>query len=110
MSNWWGSLEELNHKNEVLLRHCEAEGRDPSTILRTIMAPVFLVPGAAHAAAALERLAPERRATVKVATPAQAADILQSYIEAGFSGFIFRNTELTPDSIPLAGELIRLMS
>jgi F420-dependent oxidoreductase-like protein len=110
MSNWWGSLDELKHKNEVLLRHCEAENRDPSTILRTVMSPVFLVPDEAHAAAALERLAPERRATVKIATPAQAADYLQTYIEAGFSGFIFRNMELTPDAIPLAGELIKLMS
>jgi alkanesulfonate monooxygenase SsuD/methylene tetrahydromethanopterin reductase-like flavin-dependent oxidoreductase (luciferase family) len=94
----------------VLLRHCEDENRDPSTILRTVMSPVFLVPDQGSAAAALERLAPERRATVKVATPAQAADYLQMYMEAGFSGFIFRNMELTPDAIPLAGELIKLMS
>ena len=110
MSNWWGSLDELKHKNEVLLRHCEAEDRDPSTILRTVMSPVFLVPDEAHAAAALERLAPERRATVKIATPAQAAEYLQKYIDAGLTGFIFRNMELTPDAIPLAGELIKLMS
>ena len=110
MSNWWGSLDELKHKNEVLLRHCEVENRDPSTILRTVMSPVFLVPDEAHAAAALERLAPERRATVKIATPAQAAEYLQKYIDAGLTGFIFRNMELTPDAIPLAGELIKLMS
>src|SRR5450759_1240302 len=110
MSNWWGSLDELKHKNEVLLRHCEAEDRDPSTILRTVMSPVLLVPDEAHAAAALERLAPERRATVKIATPAQAAEYLQKYIDAGLTGFIFRNMELTPDAIPLAGELIKLMS
>ena len=29
---------------------------------------------------------------------------------AGFTGFIFRNMELTPDDIPLAAELIKLMS
>jgi len=110
ISNWWGSLDELKHKNEVLLRHCEAEMRDPSTILRTVMSPVFLVPDEAHAAAAIERVSPERRATVKIATPPQAADYLQTYIEAGFTGFIFRNMELTPDAIPLAGELIKLMS
>jgi F420-dependent oxidoreductase-like protein len=110
ISNWWGSLDELKHKNEVLLRHCEAEMRDPSTILRTVMSPVFLVPDEAHAAAAIERVSPERRATVKIATPPQAADYLQTYIEAGFTGFIFRNMELTPDAIPLAAELIKLMS
>src|SRR5450759_4236617 len=110
ISNWWGSLDELKHKNDVLLAHCEAEGRDPSTILRTVMSPVLLVPDEAHAAGALERLAPERRAMVKVATPPQAVDYLQTYIEAGFRGFIFRNIELAPDAIPLAAELIKLMS
>jgi hypothetical protein len=29
---------------------------------------------------------------------------------AGFTGFIFRNMELTPDDIPLAAELLKLMS
>jgi F420-dependent oxidoreductase-like protein len=110
MSNWWGSLDELKHKNEVLLRHCEAEGRDESTILRTVMSPVLLVPDQAHAAAALERVAPERRATANVATPTQAADVLRKYMDAGFTGFIFRNMELMPESIPLAGELIKLLS
>ncbi len=110
ISNWWGSLDELKHKNDVLLAHCEAEGRDPSTILRTVMSPVFLVPDEAHAAAAIERVSPERRATVKIATPPQAADYLQTYIEAGFTGFIFRNMELTPDAIPLAADLIKLMA
>jgi F420-dependent oxidoreductase-like protein len=110
ISNWWGSLDELKHKNEVLLRHCEDEMRDPSTILRTVMSPVFLVPDEAHAAAAIERVSPERRAVVKIATPPQAADYLQTFIEAGFTGFIFRNMELTPDAIPLAAELIKLMA
>jgi F420-dependent oxidoreductase-like protein len=110
LSNWWGTLDELKHKNEVLLRHCEAENRDPSTIRRTVMSPVLLVPDAAHAPAALARLAPERRAIATVATPVQAAERLQTYIEAGFTGFIFRNMELTPNDIPLAAELIKLMS
>jgi F420-dependent oxidoreductase-like protein len=110
MSNWWGTLDELKHKNEVLLAHCEAEKRDPSTILRTVMSPVLLVPDESQAPAALARLAPERRAVAKVATPEQAADHLQKFIEAGFTGFIFRNMELRPHDIPLAGELIRLMS
>jgi hypothetical protein len=47
---------------------------------------------------------------VKVVTPALAAEYLRTYIEAGFSGFIFRNMQLTPDAIPLVGELIKLMS
>ena len=35
---------------------------------------------------------------------------LQPYVEAGFGGFIFRNTSMmTPEAIGLAGELMRLM-
>ncbi len=110
MSNWWGTLDELKHYGEVLDRHCETEGRDPSTILRTIMAPVVLIADESERAAATERIPVERRRSQTPATPAEAADRLQPYIEAGFSGFIFRNpTLLTPDAIGMAAELIGLV-
>ncbi len=110
ISNWWGSMDDLRHYSEVLDRHCEAEGRDPSTILRTIMSPVILVADEAEAEATLSHLSPERRAQVNAATPAEAAEALQPYLEAGFGGFIFRNTTMmTTEAIGLAGELIRLM-
>jgi alkanesulfonate monooxygenase SsuD/methylene tetrahydromethanopterin reductase-like flavin-dependent oxidoreductase (luciferase family) len=35
MNNIGGNVEEMRHKEEVLLRHCESVGRDPSTIERT---------------------------------------------------------------------------
>jgi F420-dependent oxidoreductase-like protein len=110
MSNWWGSMDELKHYSEVLDQHCEAEGRDPTTILRTIMSPVILVADQSQAEATLAHLSPERRAQVKPATPAEAAEALQPYLDAGFGGFIFRNTTmLTPEAVGLAGELIGLM-
>ncbi len=110
MSNWWGSMDELKHYSEVLDRHCEAEGRDPSTILRTVMSPVVLVADQRQAEATLARLSPERRAQVKPATPAEAAEALKPYLDAGLGGFIFRNTTmLTPEAVGLAGELIGLM-
>ena len=63
------------------------------------------------AKAVLERIPPERRATVITATPAQAAEMLGPYIDAGFGGFTLSNQTLpTPESIGLGGELIRLMS
>ena len=102
MSNWWGSMDDLKHYSEVLDRHCEAEGRDPSTILRTIMAPVILVADQGQAEATLSHLSPERRAQVTPATPAEAAEALQPYVEAGFGGFIFRNTSMmTPVSVAI---------
>jgi alkanesulfonate monooxygenase SsuD/methylene tetrahydromethanopterin reductase-like flavin-dependent oxidoreductase (luciferase family) len=110
MSNWFGTLDELKHLGEVLDRHCEAEGRDPATILRTIMAPVVLIANDGERAAAAERIPVERRASQTPATPAEAAERLQPYLEAGFTGIIFRNpTLLTPDAIGMAAELIGLL-
>ena len=72
--------------------------------------PVILVADQGQAEATLAHLIPERRAQVRPATPAEAAEILKPYLDAGFGGFIFRNTTmLTPDAIGLAGELIGLM-
>jgi len=110
ITNWFGSLDELRHKNEVFLRHCDTEGRDPSTVLRTTFAPVVLVEHEAAAEQALAQLTPERRAQVTPATPEHAADLLRPYVEADFHGFIFRNPAMpTPDAIALGGQLIALM-
>jgi alkanesulfonate monooxygenase SsuD/methylene tetrahydromethanopterin reductase-like flavin-dependent oxidoreductase (luciferase family) len=110
ISNWWGSLDELKHKNDVLQAHCEAVGRDPSTIIRTVMAPVLLVNDVREAEALLARIPPERRANLIAAKPADAAEALAPYREAGFDGFILRNAMLsTVESLALAGELIALM-
>ena len=112
MTHWFPlGLDTLKHKSEVLARHCEAIGRDPATIQRTMAAPVVLASDEREAAAILERLPPERRAFVTPGTPAQAAEALRPYLDAGFTGFTFNNTVLsTPDSIGLAGELLRLIS
>ncbi len=111
MSNWFGTLDELRHKIEVLERHCEAVGRDPSTILKTVMAPFVLVAGEREAAAAMEHVAPARRQMTSAVTPEQAAEGLRPYLDAGFGGVIFRNpTMLTPEAIGLGAELISLLS
>ncbi len=111
ITNWFGTLDELKHKTEVLERHCESVGRDPSAILRTVFSPVVLVEDERDGQRILDQLTPERRAQVRPTTPEQAADALQPYVDAGFGGFIFRNVAmLTPESVALAGRLIALMS
>jgi F420-dependent oxidoreductase-like protein len=112
MTHWFPlGLEVLKHKTEVLERHCAAIGRDPSTIQRTLAAPVLLAANDRDAAALVERLPPERRAHVTPGSPEQAADTLRPYLDAGFTGFTFNNTVLpTPDAIGLAGELLRLLA
>jgi F420-dependent oxidoreductase-like protein len=110
MSNWFGSLDELRHKIDVLERHCAEIGRDPATILRTVMVPVVLVADHRADAAVLERLTPERRAVTTVATPEEAVDVLQPYLDLGFRGIILRNPGImTPEAIGLAGEMIGLV-
>lgn len=111
ISHWWGTLDELKHKTEVLERHCEAEGRDPSTIMRTAGSPVVLVESEREAAAMLERIPEARRRMVSPATVEQAAERLQPFLAAGIAGFTFNNPTMpTPEAIALGGELRRLLS
>jgi F420-dependent oxidoreductase-like protein len=111
LTHWFPlGLEVLNHKTEVLVRHCEAIGRDPATIERTMATPVILAPDAKAGAALLERLPPERRGAVAT-TPEHGAEALRPYIDAGFTGFTFNNPVLaTPESIAFAGEVLRLVA
>ena len=110
MTHWFPlGLETLNHKNEVLVQHCEAIGRDPATIERTMAAPVLLAVDEARGAELLARLPPERRAAVAT-TPEQGAEALRPYLDAGFTGFTFNNPILpTAEAIGLAGEVLRLI-
>jgi F420-dependent oxidoreductase-like protein len=111
ISHWWGSPDELKHKSEVLERHCEAEGRDFSTILRTAGAPVVLVENEQQGAAMAERIPPARRHLMAPATVDQAAEKLRPLMEAGIGGFTFNNpTMLTPEAVALGGELRKLLS
>ena len=58
MTHWFAiGLEALVHKTEVLERYCAEIGRDPSTIERTIGAPVIVAGSDAEAAELLQRSA-----------------------------------------------------
>jgi len=112
MTHWFPlGFDMLKHKTEVLERHCAAIGRDPSTIQRTMATPVLVAATEKDGKAILERLPPERRAHVVVGTPAQAAEGLRPYLDAGFVGFTFNNPVLpNAEAIGAAGELLRLIS
>lgn len=111
IGHWFGGpLEDLKRKKGIFEQHCEAEGRDPSTVMLTIGMNIVLVAHEKDAAAAVERVPEQRRSMVSVATPDQAAETLRPYLEAGFGGFTFSNmTQPNPESIGLAGELIKLV-
>jgi F420-dependent oxidoreductase-like protein len=110
ITNWFGSFEEASAKLAVLDRHCEAIGRDPSEILRTVSVPIVPVASEADKARVLERVPAERRAMVNPVLLDEGATILRRYIDAGFGGFIFRNAVIrTPEAVGLVGELIATM-
>ena len=112
MTHWFPlGMDVLRRKDEVLVRHCEEIGRDPSTIERTMATPVLLAANEQEAKATLEAVLPERRPFVKIGTPEQAAEVLAPYIDAGFTGFTFNDNVVdTPEKIGLAGELLRLVN
>ena len=111
MTHWFAlGAEALRKKDEVLLRHCEAIGRDPAEIERTTQAPVVIGATERDAERMMEFVPEERRPHIRPATASQAPDILRPYIDAGFTGFTLNNTIFrTPEAIAVAGEALQLL-
>jgi len=111
IGHWFGGpVDELKRKKQVFEQHCEAVGRDPSSVLLTIGMGLVLVETEKDAKPVLDRIPAERRAMVMAVTVPQAADMLGRYLDAGFGGFTLSNQTLpTPQAIAIAGELIRTL-
>jgi F420-dependent oxidoreductase-like protein len=112
IGHWFGApVEELKRKRGVFEEHCAAVGRDPKDVLLTIGMNIILVDSERDGKALFDRIPDERKPMVRIATPAQAAESLQPYVDAGFGGFTLSNmTSPTVESIAKAGELIKLIS
>ena len=112
IGHWFGgSMDDLLRKKQIFEEHCEAVKRDPSEVLLTVGNFMVLVESEQEAKPILERIPPERRAMVTVATVPQAAEIIGKHIDAGFGGFTFNNNIYgTPEAIARAGELIKLVN
>ena len=111
MTHWFPlGFEVLQRKTEILAGYCEAIGRDPASIERTMTAPGLIAATEREATAMLELVPPERRPFVFAGTPEQAANELQPYLDAGFTGFTFNNTIYrTTDQVAVLGDLLRLV-
>jgi len=111
LTHWFPlGLPVLQHKTELLAGYCEAIGRDPGTIERTMAAPVLVAATETDARAMIDKLPPEYRARLSFGTPEQAADGLRPYLDAGFTGFTFNNNVYrTPERIAVLGELLALI-
>jgi F420-dependent oxidoreductase-like protein len=112
IGHWFGGeIEELKRKKQIFLEHCEAVKRDPAEVQLTLGVTLVLVENENDGKAILDRLTPERRAMARVATVPQAAELIGTYMAAGFTGFTFNNNVYqTPESIARAGELIKLVN
>jgi F420-dependent oxidoreductase-like protein len=112
ISNWFGGIEEMRRKGEILERYCAEEGRDPSTILRTANAPLMITTGPEDSRRLEARIPEERRRLVgPPLSPDQAAERLSSFLDAGIGGFTFGNANLFDRELILAaGEVKRLLS
>ena len=94
MNNVGGSVEDVRHKEEVLLEHCAAVGRNPAEIERTTgIGTVFIRDDRAEAERlyreAFDRNRVGRRWTDQpVGTPEDVAERLAPYLELGYRHLI----------------------
>jgi F420-dependent oxidoreductase-like protein len=110
IGNLDGPLDEVRRKLDIFDEHCQAVGRNRSDVVMTVMAPIVLARTPEEGHRVLESLTPERRVGMTVGPPEECADVLRPYLDAGFGGFVIRNTTLlTPDRIALGAELIGLL-
>ena len=92
MTHWFPiGLEALAHKTDVLRGYCEAIGRDPDEIERTMAAPVIVARDAGRGAIAVGAAPAGAAATTSPARPSRRPTSLRPYLDAGFTGFTFNN-------------------
>jgi F420-dependent oxidoreductase-like protein len=82
ISNWFPGVEETKRKIGILEKYCAEEGRDPATILKTVMQPCVLALDENHVRQLKEQMPPERLATSgDPVLPDQAGEMLQPYLD-----------------------------
>jgi len=109
MTHWFPlGFEALQRKIDLVNRYCEEIDRDPTQIERTMATPVIVGATDADARVVWETLPPERRGAVVFGAPERAAEGLQPYLEAGFTGVTFNNSVYrSPEQIAVIGDLLR---
>jgi probable F420-dependent oxidoreductase len=83
--NTWGDVEAAATKTAAFLAACDAVGRDPATMRRSVQAIVFMEDDA-DTVAQLRENAPAGRSIV--GTPSELVDTIGQYVELGFDEFI----------------------
>ena len=110
MCNVSGDLDTVRHKFEVLRRHCEAVGRDPSEVTRTRMSSLFLADSAQHAQETREMITgmagAEFAAGCTIGTDDVVLDQVAESIDAGVDYPIFNLPFADAVTVRRAGELV----
>jgi F420-dependent oxidoreductase-like protein len=114
MSNIFGDVAAVQHKLDVLHRHCEAVGRDPDTIVKTRLGSLIIRrtdDEAQHVfEALLNRSSVNRdwaRAGFIVGGPDRVTEQAKRLLDAGLDGLIFNMPHVEdPEAIELAGHTL----
>jgi alkanesulfonate monooxygenase SsuD/methylene tetrahydromethanopterin reductase-like flavin-dependent oxidoreductase (luciferase family) len=94
-NNIGGTIENVRHKEAILLQHCERVGRDPAEIERTTGRGVAIIrDSAAEARGVLERTFGDNGGASTweeqpIGTPEQVVERLAPFVEAGYRHLIF---------------------
>ena len=93
--NSWATTEVFRHKSAVLDRHCESIGRDPATIARSTQALLYMSTDESWLKRHRDRDSARPRL---VGTPAEVADQVGQYQEAGVDELIIPDWTMGPAS------------
>ncbi len=112
--NFFGDVATIRYKLEVLDRHCEAIGRDPSEIARTRLGGLVIAETNAEAEHKAGLMAEARgmdparaRDYLTVGDPESVCEQLTKYFDAGLDGMIFNmNDAQDLDPVRLAGKTL----
>jgi F420-dependent oxidoreductase-like protein len=109
MCNVLGNPDTVRRLMSTLDRHCEAVGRDPSSICKTVLSMVIVRDTLEEAEAAMPAIYQNNPSPLRpvAGTPAQVVTLLRDLLKAGADGLILSATELDcrPDYIALLSEL-----
>jgi alkanesulfonate monooxygenase SsuD/methylene tetrahydromethanopterin reductase-like flavin-dependent oxidoreductase (luciferase family) len=114
MCNIFGDVATVRHKMDVLARHCETVGRDPSTIVKTRLGSLIIRKTDAAAERAFEQVldhpginADWARTAFIVGGPDRVVEQAQTLLDAGLDGLIFNMPHMEdPEAIALAGQTL----
>lgn len=96
--NTWGEVDRMKQKMEILDRHCEAVGRDPSDIQRSAAVQVYLSDDAQRVAEI--RANPPAYASI-AGTVEELREVVAAYADAGVDELIVPDFNLDPGAAKL---------